>query len=143
VNNVGYRQKENNAYGWSVTQNNVVVYVEYWWCPAVDSSKYPNGINWAYGTARPASGCLTLAVGLLTGPGSNYFNLGGFLESGSGQSPVDDGEDATTSNYYVCSNSYIWDYSNVANGSYAWKARMSSETLDYSHFAEAYAPNYQ
>lgn len=141
VNGVGYRQKENGAYGWSSTQNNTVVYVEYWWCPAVNSAQYPSGINWAYGTARPASGCYSdLAVGQLVVVPSNPVQLGARTLGTGGQ---DDGEYANPSNYYVCSNSYIWDYSLPSDGRNTYFAQMSAATLDGSHYAKVVSPNQQ
>lgn len=64
INGVGYRQNENGASGWSATDQGLTAYVEYWWCPVTSaySGQYPNGINWSWGTVKPASGCATVSV---------------------------------------------------------------------------------
>lgn len=144
ANGIGYRQGEKGAYGWLATQQGLTVYVEYWWCPtnSAHHSEYPNGINWSYGTVRDAasSGCVWGRVGNWAGGGStNNFDLGALI-SGSSSHYEDDGEnnDETTNNpptYSICAgdpNSYIWDYSKVGDGTFAWRAQMSGGVETYN-----------
>jgi hypothetical protein len=145
VNGIGYRQTENGATSWTNTQQGVTTYVEYWWCPATNSSKYPSGINWSFGKTWPTSGCFSLHVGYWVGQGStNAFYLGAVLWGT--QPNTTDGEADTS--YYICSGNYVWDYSLPGDGQYAWKARMSTgqpvyNNLYLSPYSEVDAPNFQ
>ena len=128
IKGVGYRQNENGASGWSATDQGLTAYVEYWWCPVTSaySGQYPNGINWSWGTVKPASGCATVSVGTVYVPAPIYtIDFGAEIWQASG-THMNDGEGQAS--YYVCASSptgYVWDYPQVGSVTYAWLAYMS------------------
>lgn len=104
------------GYTWHVWDNTNVpqVMVQYFWCPASNSTLYPNGINYAYGIMQYGSGCGPIwvhdSVQLNPGgsnPDHNVYYIG-------------DGEDKPYSS--ICAGNLVWDYTNLGDGTYTWWA---------------------
>lgn len=145
VNGVTYLQKLSNGDGqlWAWTADtttsnsypsgySMTGWIEYYWCPAVNSSKYPNGINYSYGEEWPQSkwngSCAPMYVGALTGysstPPKGYTYGARLLHSD--RSYTGDAEGST--HYSICPGNYVWDYSDLADGTYSYTAQIDCAT---------------
>lgn len=90
---------------------NLQTMVEYFWCPAANSSQYPNGINYAYGVFQYKTGC-----------GPVYLNEDVYIHNHNGVYHTDQ----ETKNYSsICAGNYVWDYTTFGDGSDTWVATVS------------------
>lgn len=110
-----YTQSGGNWQNFGINPN-LQYMVEYFWCPAKNSSQYPSGINYAYGQIAYTSGC-----------GNIYVQNSVTMFTSHNAQYVSDGED--TPYYGICSGNFVWDYSNIGSGQYAWAAETSSYYL--------------
>lgn len=148
VNGVTYLQKLSNGDGqlWAWTSDtntsnsypsgySMTGWIEYFWCPAVNSSKYPNGINYSYGEEWPQSkwngSCAPMYVGALASYSSTPpagYTYGARLRHSDGSYT---GDAQGTTSYTICPGNYVWDYSDLADGTYSYTAQIDCATSSH------------
>lgn len=152
-NGVTYLQTLSNGHGqlwaWTSDTNTYNTYtsqmngwIEYFWCPAANSSQYPNGINYSYGelwpTTKQSNGtCPTMSLGGAIYHAAWWETFGAEVVPGSAGNGVGDAQ--TYQSWSICPGNYVWDYSYYADGTYTWVATMWTGSTDDMNTAATFS----